>query len=247
MEKLKYIFAQPNYIDGFDKDNPIVIYPVRLKDYDKFTEVSHLLYISKNHFEENEYPLLALVFMCMQQLNLTQEEIIKKLEDTFSIVTRKEVIFVSDEKHKIEGFIIDGKNIITVQNYEQVREIIMKQNLMFEQKVYKNKLVQEWANKVLESRAKNSAKISIEDIITTVSVYKGKSYDELMNYTIYQLYADFYRIRKMKQYDTSTLFATVSTEKFSIEDFAEEINMFKSPYDDLFVDSSKLNKFGSVT
>lgn len=245
MEKLKYIFAQPDYIEGIDKKNPIIIYPVRLKDYDKFIEVSHLLYISKNHFEETEYPLLVLVFMCMKQLNLTQEELVKKLEDTFSIVTRKEVKFVSDEKTKIEGFIVDNKNIITTQNYEQIREIIMKQNLMFEQKVYKNKLVQEWANKVLESRAKNSSKISIEDIITTVSVYKGKDYNELIDYTIYQIYADFYRIRKMKKYDTDTLFATVA-EKVTIEDFAEEINMFKSPYDDLFVSSSKLNKLSSI-
>ena len=245
MEKLKYIFAQPDYIDGIDKKNPICIYPVRLKDYDKFIEVSHLLHISKNHFEENEYPLLVLVFMCMQQLNLTQEELIKKLEDTFSIVTRKEVKFITNDN--FEGFVIDNTNIITTQNYEQMREIIMKQNLMFEQKVYKNKLVQEWANKVLESRSKNSSKISIEDIITTVSVYKGKDYEELIEYTIYQLYADFYRIRKMKKYDTDTLFATVSAEKFTIEDFAEEINMFKSPYDDLFVSSDKLNKFGAVT
>jgi hypothetical protein len=217
MEKLKYIFAQPDYIEGINKDNPITIYPVRLKDYDKFIEASHLLHISKNHFEETEYPLLVLVFMCMQQLNLTQEELVKKLEDIFSIVTRKEVKFISDEKTKIEGFVINNTNIITTQNYEQIREIIMKQNLMFEQKVYKNKLVQEWANKVLESRSKNSSKISIEDIITTVSVYKGKDYCELIDYTIYQIYADFYRIRKMKKYDTDTLFATVA-EKVTIED-----------------------------
>src|SRR3972149_6816608 len=183
MEKLKYIFAQPDYVEGegIDKDNPICIYPVRLKDYDKFIEASHLLHISKNHFEETEYPLLLLVLMSAQQLNLTEDELIKKL-------------------------------------------------------------VQEWANKVLESRSRNSTKISIEDIITTVSVYKGKDYSELLNYTIYQIYADFYRIRKMKKYDTDTLFATVSSEKFTIEDFAEEINMFKSPYDDLFVSSDKLNK-----
>jgi len=245
MAELKYIFAQPDYVEGIDGDNPICIYPVRLKDYDKFSEVSHLLHISKNHFEETEYPLLMLVFMCMPQLNLTQEELIKKLEDTFSIITRKDVKFISDEKTKIEGFVVDNTNIITTQNYEQIRDIIMKQNLIFEQKVYKNKLVQEWANKVLESRSKNSSKITMEDIITTVSVYKGKDYCDLIEYTLYQIYADFYRIRKMKKYDTDTLFATVA-EKVTIEDFAEEINMFKSPYDDLFVDSSKLNKLNSL-
>ena len=50
MAELKYIFAQPDYVEGIDKDNPIYIHPVRLKDYDKFIEASHLLYISKKHF-----------------------------------------------------------------------------------------------------------------------------------------------------------------------------------------------------
>lgn len=243
MANLKYIFAQPEYIDGIDKDNPIEIYPVRLKDYDKFNEVSQLLRISKQHFQDNEYPLLLLILMCMEQLQLTQEELIKKLEDTFSIVTRKKVNFVSSNEH--EGFLIEDGTIITTQNYELIREMILRQNLIFEQKVYKNKVVQEWADRVLESRNKNSSNITIEDFITTVSVYKGKNYEELMEYSIYQIYADFYRIRKMKKYDTDILFTSVGAE-MTIEDFAEELNMFKSPYDDLFVSSDKLNKFNQV-
>jgi len=231
VKTLKYLFAQPDYIEGIGN-----IYPIKLKDYDKFQECSNILYISKNHFTEIDTPLLALIILIFEKL--------------FSLVLRKNVLLHSNNENI--WFQVENKSetkdntIINFFNYDELRSTIMKQNLIFEQKIYKNKLVQEWANKVLESRSKNSAKISIEDIITTVSIYKSKNYDELMEYTIYQLYADFYRIRKMKKYDTDTLFATVA-EKITIEDFAEEINMFKSPYEDLFVDSSKLNKFNVIT
>jgi len=245
VKTLKYLFAQPDYIEGIGN-----IYPIKLKDYDKFQECSNILYISKNHFTEIDTPLLALIILSVEHLGYKSDDLILIFEKLFSLVLRKTVLLHSNNENI--WFQVENKSetkdntIINFFNYDELRSTIMKQNLIFEQKIYKNKLVQEWANKVLESRSKNSAKISIEDIITTVSIYKSKNYDELMEYTIYQLYADFYRIRKMKKYDTDTLFATVA-EKITIEDFAEEINMFKSPYEDLFVDSSKLNKFNAIT
>ena len=88
---------------------------------------------------------------------------------------------------KLEGFLVDNINIISIHNYEEVRNIIMKQNLMFEQKVYKNEMVREWAEMMLEERAKNSAKITIEDMITAVKNYNGLTYEQVMEETIYQL------------------------------------------------------------
>jgi len=244
VNNLKYLFAQPDYIEGIGN-----VYPIQLKDYDQFQECSNILYISKNHFAETDTPLLALIFLSVEHLGYKPDDLILIFEKLFSLVLRKTVLLHSNNeniwfqtKNKLET---EDNTIINFFNYDELRSTIMKQNLMFEQKIYKNKLIQEWANKVLVSRSKNSAKISIEDIITTVSVYKSKNYEELMEYSIYQIYADFYRIRKMKKYDTDTLFATV-VEKITIEDFAEEINMFKSPYDDLFVSSDKLNKLNMV-
>jgi hypothetical protein len=51
----------------------------------------------------------------------------------------------------------------------------------------------------------------------------------------------------MKKFDQSSLFATVSTEKMTIEHFAQSINMFENPYDSLFVSSNKLNKLNMVS
>jgi hypothetical protein len=239
LSNLNYLFAQPDYIDGFDKENSIYIYPVKLKDYDKFQDLSKILYISKNHFGENEYPLLALLFMARDSLGIGLENLITNLSELFSLITNKKAQFITG---KVEGFLLDDNNFISVHNYEDIRKIIMKQNLMFEQKVYKNPKVQEWANKVLESKSKNQPKIGMEEILTTVSVFTGKHYWDLENYTIYQIYSEFYRIRKLKSYDISAMARSHGAD-VEIDDFAEDLDIYKNPYDSLFVNSDKLNKF----
>jgi hypothetical protein len=248
MKSLKNIFNKPILVEGVGS-----IYPVKLKDYDDFEETSDLLYISRNHFASNDIPLLALMFGSASQLlkldktieeEFTPEEAINKLLDKFiklfSIVTNSEVSFISG--NNMEGFLIGISGFISTHNYDIVREIIMRQNLMFEQKVFKNKKVQEWANKVLETKSKNQPKIDMEEMLSTVSIFTGKHYWDLENYTIYQIYSDFYRIRKMKSYDVSAM-ARCQGHDIEIDDFAEDLDIYKNPYDDLFVDSGKLNKY----
>jgi hypothetical protein len=241
---LKYIFAQPDFIEGIGN-----VYPIQLKDYEEFQQYSSILYLSKKHFGEENIPLLGLLFGYSQHLGFTYDSLTLTLEKLFSLVLRKKVyIYQTDDNFWFQtddGLFSEYVSKIDFFNYEDLRSIIMKQNLIFEQKVYKNPKVQEWANKVLEARSKNGSNITIEDIISTVSVYKGVSYDDLQNYTLYQLYADFYRIRKMKKYDADVIFRSVS-DKVTIEDFAEQVNLFKNPYDDLFVGKDKLSKLNKV-
>jgi hypothetical protein len=247
LDDLKYIFAQPDYIEGVG-----YIYPIKLGNYEMFQEYSRILYVSKNHFLDDSLPLLAFIFINAKYLGYTEEKLKKTFEDLFSLVLRKDIKFCSDNKKFWFQTIQANKNNkeelvqldIGFNNYDQIRSIIMKQNLMFEQKIYRNPKVQEWANKVIEARSKNS-NITLTDIISTVSVYKGVSYEELKEYTLYQLYADFHRIRKMKNYEADVIFRSVS-DKVTIEDFAEEINLFNNPYDNLFVNKSKLSNINKA-
>ena len=287
MNTLNNIFNEPIEIDGVSEDNPIKIYPIILSDYEKFQELSKILYISKNHFPDTDFPLLGLIFQLRESLQMSYENLIATFEKLFSMVTKEDVKFVSN--NKIEGFVLINKqneidrldiffeklllllekiekkitcnkeiknekhnseckendlsnfNIITINNYDLIREVVMKQNLMFEEKVYKNEKVREWAKKTLEAKSKNQPKIGIEEVITTVSTLTGKHYSDLKKYSIYQIYSDFYRIRKGKAYDIS-ITARCQGADIEVEDFAEDLDIYKNPYDGLFVDSNKLNK-----
>lgn len=238
---LNDIWGLPVYVEGIGH-----IYPIRMKDYEEFDSVADVLRYSKKHFpltkgQEKDYALLDLIMYAFRK-----DKIERKLEKLFSLVMRKEVVYKTDGYGYM--FLInmyDNKiNCINADNYDKFREIVMKQNLVFEHKVFKNKLVQQWAMKVLKAREKNAPKIGIEDMITTVSVYTGKNYDVIREGTIYQLYADFNRVRKMKNYDVSVL-AGATGREMDLKDFAEYLDMHKHPYDDLFKkkdDFKNLNK-----
>lgn len=239
METVKYILALPDYID-----NVGYIYPIRLKDYDLFSQCTIPLYYSKFDFDEEiqHYPLLDLIVTS----GLQNPNIIHSLQTLFSLATRKKVTFALKEDSLDDySFVIDDEHSITRDNYDVVRQTLMKQNLIFEQKKFKNKIVAEWAEKVIKARAKNGIKMTIEDMISTVSIYKGASYDDLAEQTLYQLNADFQRLNKFKSYDTSISLASVAGVD-KLEHFASELNLFKNPYDDLFVSKDKLNKLDSA-
>lgn len=239
---LGYIWNKPDYIEGVGN-----IYPITMDKYETFQEVSNPLYISRQHFGENEYKLLDLVLFYSyydhEDNEYTREEYIKKMikdmEKLFSLILKTDVYFIQLE-YGDYFFYANENQKITRDNYDFVRKTIMKQNLMFEQKIFKNETVREWAEMILKERAKKSLKITMEDMISTISTKTGKHYWDLEKYSIYQIYSDFYRIFKDKDYDTCIAYRCAGDDKIKIEHFAESLDLYKNPYDDLFVSNDKL-------
>lgn len=235
---LKHILQNSEYVNGVGK-----IYPIRLLDEDEFSRHSGILTISKKslQMEDTHYKLLDTLILGIEDREKSNI-IINDFLKIFRLVLRRKIHFVHREKSY--EFISDDDEdecSINSENYDLVRQIIMKQNLIFEPKVFKDKRAQEWANKVLAVRAKNN-KITIEDMITTVSIYSGIDINILKEYSKYQLQASFYRVNKIKAYDTSIQFTCAGGKDIEIPDYTGEIEMFKSPYDDIFVSKNKLGK-----
>lgn len=221
MSSTKYIFGKPEHVNGVGD-----VHFIKLKNYDEFLECSNYLYINKNHFtdEFKDHYLLDLLIFAFQDQNVVED-----LVKMFSLVLQTEVTFSVNDKHEIV-FITTDNGLIDKFNYDNLRQIIMRQNLMFEQKVYKDKIVQAYMHKVFEAKAKSGIKLEFEDKISTVSVFTGKHYWDLEEYTIYQLEVDFNRVSKFKNYDTSVA-ARVAGSDNKIEHFAENVDLFKNPYD----------------
>src|SRR5690606_35582906 len=110
----------------------------RLKDWDEFDDIVQYLMYSRKHLdvEEGQTLLGKLIYV------FQHEDIIAKLEKIFRMILRNdEVRFGADVSSY--GFSIDDEHAITPDNYEELRQITLRQNLLFEPKVYKNKLMQE--------------------------------------------------------------------------------------------------------
>ena len=231
----KNIFGKPQYVDGVG-----YIYPIKAKDYSEFNEHAKILYVSKKHFESipDNTNLFDLIYYSNAKLGYkNNDDFIQSVTILFELITNKEVTFYYNTESY--GFLIGEDGLINASNYETIREIVMKQNIIFEQKIYKTKVMNEWAAKVIKVKQKNSANITFEDMISTVSVGCGKHYWDLENYTIYQLYSDFYRFRKIHDYEAGVQFRCAGADT-KVDDYAENLDLYHNPYDDLFISSDKL-------
>jgi hypothetical protein len=230
------LFGEPFFIERIGN-----VYPIRLIDWEKFESVIPVILQSEKHFETNgDFPLLDILIR-----GISDEAIVISLEIIFRLALRNDdVKFVVYDGNQYK-FQIDDEHSITVENFPLIRNVIMQQNILFEPKIYKNKEVQKWAEKVLAARGKNAPNITMEDMLSTVSVFTGKHYWDLKDYTIYQLKSDFNRICKIEEYRTqSMVFANpyADLSKFKMDHFAEKIDMYKNPYDDVFKEKSSMKK-----
>lgn len=215
------------------------IYPIRIKDWDEFEKHLNILMLSKKHLEvnsEEDIPLLHRIVLGYQDDIVNQS-----LCEIFNLITRTST-FELEVTHENYYFINRNKQIVDSDNYEEIRNIVLRQNLLFEPKVYKTKLMQEWAERVLQARKKNAANITMEDMITTIAVISGKHYKDIAKYSIYQLQSEFQRINKIKQYETiSILYANpYAASEVKLDHFAEYLDMYSDPYADLFKSKDKL-------
>jgi hypothetical protein len=241
MSSLDSILSRPKFVESVG-----YIHPVIIKDYDKFMENANVISYTYNHFNLDELSnyfgqskedikLLDLINIVSRQTQ-TFEQTFNNLSVVFSTVLRKKVNYeVSD----LGVYFYNDNTLIDRNNYDEIRAIIMKQNLIFTPKVFDHPLVQDWANKVLEARAKEAVDIRVEDMLSTISIVSGKHYWDLENYTIYQIKADFARIGKDKAYHTNVAFKCAGADKIDISHYAENAGLDKNPFDDIFIDSKK--------
>lgn len=241
------IFNHSIFIDAIGE-----IHPITMKHYDTFMNGANIITIPFSYFDvkeeyKSETKLLDLIYIySLQSEGEERKKLYEQMTSIFSTVLKKDIEYVVDDDNGRFYFLSKNEDneidtIITRDNYDEIRSVIMKQNLLFEPKVFENKIKQEWAELVLANRAKNSVDMDIEDMITTVASFSGKHYWDLENYTIYQIKAEFARISKFKGFDTN-LAMIGNTDKISNLHYAEKTDIHVNPYDTVFVNNSKVSK-----
>jgi hypothetical protein len=240
------------FIDGIGD-----IYPIKMKDYDKFITPSTLLSYSPDFFNTNNPQLLKTnsLFECIFMAFGRIENGVPYIDPLFftlfqsliKLATHKESIYVDEN---LSFNLIDNDQYglsINKDNYDIFRETIMKQNALISPKIYKSKFAQKIAEKVIKAHTKNAPVITMEDKISTVVAMIGISFNEIKEWTIYEVENQFRRITKKTNYDTAMMFKCVSSEIPDPEYFASQIDLFEDPYAGAFKKGStdginKLNK-----
>ncbi|MFO1442800.1 hypothetical protein KDN24_06175 [Bacillus sp. Bva_UNVM-123] len=200
--------------------------------------------IGKCHFiKVKEYPDY---FMDLQVVALTKNHIISKYSELNKDNSLDEFI---NELNKVDLYDIaigipdiaisykrlfnkvfqeeDIFQFITKHTFDSYRKLILTMSCLKEEIVNPNPEIQRALERSRRVKSKDGEKLEFADIVTSIVGYNGLTYDDIKKFTLYQFYMTYYRIAQFKNYDTSTLFATVAADKVNIESWSKHINLFE--------------------
>ena len=278
IEELNNYLMLPEEIKGIGE-----VYPIRLKDWDKFSKLGGMIFSNgiqniKNLYKfEGDYSLLNTEHQIVNSikkslfkktydnlmfnidiLNTLEKNIIENnikelkksikldftiedVEELFGLVLRKNVRYeyVETEDNVEYLFKIEDSNCsINKYNFEELRKVVMKQNLMYEPLTspdeLTNMILQQSVEKMIN---KNKGKgRSFENIVAMVSLEKGLKDEEVLDYTYYRIMKDYYMIERKHKNIYNAIFMSQGAKKCKIESFDEDIDMYYNPYDHIFGD-----------
>lgn len=223
------LFNKPCEVYGLGK-----IYPILVKDYKKFQKYVRYLMLSEKHLNLSEdVKLLDGIIIMMsgamcknpsdsKELNSKALITLNELSELLSIITKKKVSFTENRL----GYSFKdstGEVNINSDNFDTLRQIVLKMCLIKEPKVFKDKLTQKWYEKALIAKRKKSPEITMEDIIITISQDMKMSFNEIAELNIFQLYSYYYRINHVENYKAITIFRTCSTGKLPNVNYSDGV------------------------
>lgn len=195
-----------------------------------------------NFLKVSDYPDYIVDLLTV---SMSKENLIFKYTDMNKDGSLNEFI---DELHKLDLFTISAHipemqvayynlfnkvfeneeaiKLVTPENFEYYRNLILTMNYTKEEKINPNPEIQKAIERSRKLKAKDNEGMEFADIVSSIVGYNGLTYDDINKFTIYQLYMTFYRINQIKNYDTSSLFATVS-DKVKIDSWNKHINLFE--------------------
>lgn len=98
------------------------------------------------------------------------------------------------------------------EDFYNMRDIAMRMNLVKEEKMAWSPKVQDYWDKAKELKNKNSEPPNTTTIMTSIFLHTGTPYHELYKMTAYQIISTYTRIHSLKDFEISSLFATVSPD-----------------------------------
>lgn len=208
---------------------------IKVKDYPNYFMDLHIVSLTKEHIIQR--------FSSMSK----DERVIKFIEEMrksslFDIV--REVLDVRESYIRLFDKLFEGEGVFheikKEKEFEEYRQVVLRMSCIKEEEINPNPEIQKAIDRSKRVKAQNSGKFEFVDMVTSIVGFNGLTYKHINEFTVYQLYMTYYRIAQIKNYDTSTLFATVAADKVDIENWSKHIDMFEE--EKHFVTQGEFNK-----
>lgn len=184
-------------------------------------------------------------FIYLQYVSMTKEQILSELAKNYIGADKNELEALKQYTFyelicnlanwhvsyaKVFTKVFRNEDILTSineENFYELRKLILKMSCIKEEEINPNPEIQKFIEMSKRAKSREGDKQTLGDMTSSIVGYNGLSYSDINSFTIYQLYLTYYRICHFKNYDTSTLFSTVSTEKIKIDSWSKHIDLFE--------------------
>lgn len=216
--------------------------PVRLMDWEKFIPVAYEMLRLNNELLRKRLKLdesvLLYDYMIDYMIKMAEERFGQEgafalvlISSVFSLCYRLPVEPMMQKKDgeiSIVFKIGDNENdLITRHNYEEIRTVIMEQNLIFEPIIAPNKKSQDAIDKAIER--KKSTGGNVETNIESMIILVSKSRPVTEDYTYYQLQADYEMVLRLEQSRAIPTYRAVGADIDPIE-LGAILSIHEDPY-----------------
>lgn len=157
------------------------------------------------------------------------------------MLLKKKVLLIGNQIAILDNGVVTG--FINESNFDEFREIVMKNNLLYKPLIGFNKVSNDVIQKTIEAKSNKGKPSSIESILATISVNKNISDEELQEYTRYRTMADFTAITRQHFNQFYFVMKSVGCEGIEINDLSEEMSLYNNPYDGIL---QKHNGYNSL-
>ena len=220
-------------------------YPVRLIDWDEYSDIAYqLLSISETFLTRRLKLDLEKISLFDYVLVLCIEHnLVKDLEKMFSMAFREEIkgiILQQGESQEVRFvFASDNDFYIDKHNYVAVREILMAQSFYFDPVVGENERSQKLIDSAIRRKMRAGGRDSnMESLVALVRLQvPGIDWNE---YTYYQLKIDYYTIVRLETYRSIHVYKVMGSDA-KVPDFAAILEAHSNPLgiDTLFKKSDR--------
>lgn len=216
--------------------------PVRLMDWEKFIPVAYEMLRLNNELlrkrlklDESvllyDYVLDYMIKMSEERFGQEGSFALVLISSVFSLCYRLPVEPMLQKKDGEVNLVFkigdNDEDLITRDNYEEIRAMIMEQNLIFEPIIAPNKKSQDIIDKAIER--KRSSGSNVETNIESMIILVSKSRPVTEDYTYYQLQADYEMVLRLEQSRAIPTYRAVGADIDPIE-LGAILSIHEDPY-----------------
>lgn len=240
---IKDYLGQTEIVDGIE------LFPISVLDWEEFSEVAskYLLYgynfINYRLKPEKKMKLFDLVISIIANAVVEGKDYegkaIRDFERVFELTTKRKATLKMDERSHW-GVEIEDTGIVNQHNYDAIREVIMRQNLMFEPLIVEDEYTQKVIDKAIKVRNKSGGDFDFQSMLVYVCNKKQILPSQMRDYTYYQLRCDNEMYQRMEFNDSIHAYRSQGAKVDNINTY-KELETLSNPnsWDKFFVKADK--------